>query len=277
MARKSAHVDKQLFDYLSGALGKGARETVEDHLLDCAECSSAVAVLRAVKSEFQNTAFDVEAEAHPDVSALASFFYRDSKGQPTGATAAHVAACRSCACELAEYVKAERAAIEYDTSGVRPGEIPAAAWERIRDWEQSSFAKPKAAGYAISQDLIGNLTRLLAERKEQLELSQPDTLTHPASGSERAGLVPVIVVDRSGGLRGVEMFEKATDAQGAEVLSYPGESDRFDKKPFHALLDFGDKNRVVVSDLILRDKIRLPRVERSDAELCGADYFIIED
>ena len=44
-----------------------------------------------------------------------------------------------------------------------------------------------------------------------------------------------------------------------------------------SLLDFGDSKRVVVSDYILRDEIRLPRVERADSEPREADYFIVED
>jgi hypothetical protein len=217
------------------------------------------------------------AEAHPNVSEIASFFYGKTAKSTGSATAAHVASCRTCAQELAEYANAERAAAANSPATNLAAEFPSAAWELIRDWEESSFAQPKVAAYEVSQEMLASLTQLLAERREELRVIRREAVTHPESGSERAALVPVIVVDRSGSLRGVEMFERATDAMGADVLKYTGEPERFDRRPFHALLDFGDSNRVVVSDLILRDEIRLPRVERADTEPREADYFIVEE
>jgi hypothetical protein len=274
VVKKSAHPE-QLFEYLVGGLGEETRQAVDEHLSACAECRAVADLARSIKA----SVIEFEAhETHPDISELASFFYnKPSKQKTRSLIASHVAKCRSCADELAEYAIAERAAAAYHPSQAVPAEVPAAAWESIREWEESNFAKPKVASYGLSRDMISKLTGLVAEREEQLKSEKRDLLTHPEAGAERPGLVPVIVVDRTGKLRGVEMFEKATDERGANVLKYVGNAERYDNRPFHALLDFGDRKQVVVSDLILRDEIRLPRVERADADLRGADYFIIED
>jgi anti-sigma factor RsiW len=260
VARKSAHPAK-LFEYLRGELDEPSSQMIDEHLSTCDDCRAIVTLTRALKHGPERSGLSLEpAETHPDVSEIASFFYGKSAKSKGAATAAHVASCRSCAQELAEYASAERAAAEYDPSRSLAAEFPSAAWELIRDWEESSFAQQKAATYEVSREMIARLTQLLVQRREELQVSRGKAVTHPESGSERAALVPVIVVDRSGTLRGVEMFERATDAIGADVLKYTGEPERFDRRPFHALLDFGDSNRVVVSDLILRDEIRLPRI-----------------
>jgi hypothetical protein len=273
VVKKSAHPD-QLFDYLVDGLGEEEKQAVDEHLSSCTDCRAVVQLARELKG---SVTFDAH-ETHPDVSEIASFFYnKPSNRRTTALTASHVATCRSCAAELAEYASGERAAAAYNPSEAVSDKVPAAAWASIHEWEESSFAKPKVASYGLSRDMVSTLTDLVAERDELLKSSEPGLLTHPESGAERAGLVPVIVVDRTGKLRGVEMFEKATDERGADVLRYTGNAERYDNRPFHALLDFGDRKQVVVSDLILRDEIRLPRVERADADLRCADYFIIED
>ena len=255
-----------------------SRQVIDEHLSACNDCRVIVSLTDTLRRPSEPSAINPEPdETHPDVSEIVSFFYGKPPKSSRAATASHVASCHHCARELAEYARAEHAAAEYIPSRSSSAEFPSAAWELIRDWEESSFAQQKFATYALSHDMIEKLTRLLAEKKEDLLASRKGTVTHSESGSRRAVLVPVMVVDRLGSLRGVEMFERATDAMGADVLKYTGEAERFDRKPFHALLDFGDSNRVVVSDLILRDEIRLPRVERADCEPREADYFIVED
>jgi anti-sigma factor RsiW len=277
VARKSAHPEK-LFEYLRGELDGPSNQVIEEHLSTCDDCRAIVALAGMLKHSPARSGIDFEgAKTHPDVSEIASFFHGKPATSRRAATAAHVASCQSCARELAEYASAQRAAADYSPSRSLAAEFPAAAWELIRDWEESSYAKQKAATYTVSQEMIARLTQLLVQRREEIQVSRREAVTHPESGSERAALVPVIVVDRSGSLRGVEMFERFTDAMGADVLKYTGAPERFDRKPFHALLDFGDSNRVVVSDLILRDEIRLPRVDRVDTEPREADYFIVED
>ncbi len=270
MAKRSAHPDKQLFDYLNGALDTSQSQMIEQHLADCAGCASVADLVRALKSEVQSSNIKSEiAQEHPDVSAIASFFYgnrsrvRNSQVR-NSQVAAHIALCPSCAAEMAEYARAESAASRYNT--VR-GEMPERAWEMIREWEESSFAKPKSAGEAIGQELLAKLSNLLSEQREQLDEAE----------SENAGMVPVIVVDREGEMRSVEMFKKIRSARGQKILEHAEKSERFDNKPVHVLLDFGEENRIVVSERIRRDTVRLKQPARQESELRRADYFIIED
>ena len=181
--------------------------------------------------------------------------------------AAHIALCQSCATEIAEYARAESAASRYNAAEAIRVEMPARAWELISEWEESSFARPKPASEVIGQELLAKLSNLLSEQREQLAEAE----------SENAGMVPVIVVDREGEVRSVEMFKKIRGARGQKVLEHAEKSERFDDKPVHVLLDFGEEGRVVVSERIRRDTVRLKRPARQQSELRRADYFIIED
>jgi Putative zinc-finger len=284
--KKSAHPDALLFDYLSGALDAGARVSVEEHLSACGDCATVASFVSGLKAEagrsdggrsqVSNPKTQIS-EEHPAVSELASFFYGKSPRAANRATAGHVARCRSCAEEIAEYARAERAASDYAPAPAAQGEAPDSAWEMIREWEESSFAQPKPASEAIDQEMLAKLFNLLSEQKDLLRNVRRTITARGPGGDETSKLVPVIVVDRSGQLRGVEVFERVNDEGGQSVLKHAEKSDRFDKKPLHALLDFGEKDRVIVTDHIDRDTARLRQASRPDAKLRRADYFIIDD
>ncbi|MFY9609923.1 MAG: zf-HC2 domain-containing protein [Blastocatellia bacterium] len=270
MARKPAHPDRQLFDYLSGALEASSARRVEQHLNGCPECARAAGLFRALKSTRQvSTAGGL---AHPDASEIAALFYgKSSSARPRAA--AHVATCRSCAEELSEYAWAEAAASLYNPAARASGEVPAASWEMIREWEESSFAKPRPASEVIGQELLSKLFNLIGERRDWLG-DALRTGTDPAGGTAITEAVSVIVVDRSGEVRSVELFERVTDASGADVLRHADKSERFDNKAVHVLLDLGGAETVVNSEIIRKDSVRLPA---RDDRHPDAEYFIIED
>ena len=274
MAMKPAHLERQLFDYLNGALGASAVQEVEQHLAECPECAAAAELLRALKSARRSevsAAREPERVEHPDASDIAAVFY--GKSSPARAeTAAHVANCRSCAEEISEYARAEAAASAYNPADHVSGEVPAASWEMIREWEESSFAKPRPASEVISQELLSKLFKLVGERRDWLREARPTT-TDAAAGAEKPKPVPVIVVDRSGQLRSVEIFEKVTDLSGAVVLRHAAKSERFDNKAVHLLHDAGGRKRVV-SYRVQNDSIRL---EEASGEEGPTDCFIVED
>src|SRR4051794_7165591 len=112
MARKSAHPSRQLFDYLNGAASNEARQQVERHLSDCADCAAVARLVRALKdhaTESGNPATPTRAASfsnqddHPDVATLAAFFYSRSPGERHAPVAVHVAQCRHCVAEIALY------------------------------------------------------------------------------------------------------------------------------------------------------------------------------
>jgi hypothetical protein len=266
MARKPAHPDKQLFDYLSGALDGQAAQTVEEHLASCSECGSAAELVRLLKSARQ-----ISPDQHPDAGEIAAVFYGKST-RARAETAAHIAICRSCASEIGEYARAEAAASKYNPAKHTPGQVPAAAWEMIGEWEDSSFAKPKPANEVIGHELLAKLFNILGQRKVWLREARRTTATGAAGASTQKG-VPVIVVDRSGQLRSVEMFEKVIDATGADVLRHAEKSDRFDEKTVHVLHD-ADGGQRVASYRVRFDSIR---IDEGGADEETTDYFIIED
>lgn len=281
MARKSAHPDRKLFDYLNGAVSDDARQQVEQHLAGCADCAAVANLVRTLKdqageSHEQSTLLADGAQLdprpsalsppteHPDVAALASFFYDRSPRKRDAQVAAHVARCHRCVSELALYAQAERAAMAYERAAAEPNAVPAAAWEMIAEWEESDYARPKPSGETVGHELLAKLMKVLREQQQQ------------TGSAASADAVPVTVIDREGRVRRVEMFTQATDAEGARILRHREASEQFDAKPVHVLLDFGNENRVIFSEQIERDTLRLKQPVRRTQPL-RADYFIIED
>jgi len=256
MARRAAHPSRQLFDYLNGTARDDARQQVEQHLRDCADCRAVADLVRGLKDHAEAVG------EHPDVAALAAFFYSRTPGERNAQVAAHVAQCHDCAAEIALYAEAERAAIAYEAAATTAaGAVPAAVWEMVRGWEESAYAQPKSASEAINHELLAKLLNVLREQRRQ-EASE--------------GEVPVTVIDREGRVRGVEMFRRDTDAEGASILKHASASARYDAKPVHVLLDFGDEHRVILSERIERDTLRIHQPLRRTRPL-SADYFIIEE
>ncbi|HKY04429.1 MAG TPA: zf-HC2 domain-containing protein [Blastocatellia bacterium] len=264
MGKKSAHPEKRLFEYLGGKLDEQAADSVEQHLQECPECALAAAFQGALKIEAASLNTDAESsEGHPDTSELARLFYNGAEDADSSAIARHVALCRDCASDIASYASADRLAREYSSATSAQEEIPAAAWEMIRQWEDSSLTRLKPEPEPPGRETLLKLAALLSERDAQ----EPG----------KAGIVPVLVVDKSGELRRVEMFERTEGPEGASILRHAEKSEQFDNKPVHALLDFTDDERVVVSDRIERDRARLKAPDREGASLRRANYFIIED
>ena len=273
MARKSAHPSRQLFEYLNGAASEAARQQVEQHLSGCADCKAIADLVRALKdraAEVSEPAATANAAAlgtrdeHPDVAALAAFFYSRAPRERDARVAAHVAQCRDCTAEIALYAEAERAAMAYEPASAEANAVPAAVWEMIRGWEASVYAQPKPASEAINHELLAKLMKVLRESRRQ------------EAGEAGAGVVPVTVIDREGRVRGVEMFRRDTDGEGESILKHASASAQYDAKPVHVLLDFGDEHRVILSERIERDTLRLKQPLRRTQPL-HADYFIIED
>jgi len=288
MAKNAAHTEFQLFEYLNGALDEKAAQVVEAHLSVCDDCVSVARLVGALKEsplepnrEGQSQISSLQSQTsgeHPDLSELASFFYAKSRRAGISNVAAHVALCTSCGEAIAQYARGEHAAEEYKSVKEAAGEVHAKAWEMIRDWEESGFAKLKPASEVLSQDLLTRLARILNERSRELpELGQAVSRSHNVHRTEDAERVPVLVVSRSGEVRSVEFFERIVDPTGATVLRHSEGSLRFDNRLVHALLDFGGKEPLVISELIKSDSLRLEPASREEEKLRRVDYLIVED
>ena len=277
MSKKSVHTDNSVFDYMSGVLDAERARAFEQHLQSCTDCASVADIFSAMKSGIPDLKSQI-ADDHPNVNELAKFFYSTPRAA-SRATAAHVAGCQSCAAELAEYARAERAASSYNPVRVAKADIPAKAWDMIREWEESSSARLKPLSRAARQEVFAELAELLSRRKDELREMAREQVARDFDKAfpEKLELVPVIIVDRAGQFRGVEMFERVPGPRGASVLKQIEKTNRFDKKPFQAFLDFGEQSYVVVSDLVRRDTVRLQHVTHPDRQLRDTDYFIIDE
>jgi hypothetical protein len=101
------------------------------------------------------------------VSELASFFYSKTPRKSLAAVAAHVATCRSCILEIAEYARAEGAAGGYEPGQSAGGEVPRATWDMIREWEESSFAGTKPPSGPLSAEMLARLSEAMGEKKQR--------------------------------------------------------------------------------------------------------------
>jgi hypothetical protein len=236
---KSAQSKKQLFDDL--------RQT-----------------LKAQANQFQAEEDD---KLHPDVSELVSFFYGKSN-QP--ATSAHLAVCQTCAEEIALYARAEVVAADFKPGKKNAAKVPPAAWQMIQDWQDNSFAKPKLQSETVNAEMLTKFARLLAGRKDLKAERKAVTKAAPNQ-------VPVIIVNRSGDFRGIELFEQSEGKGGEITLKPVNQSSRFDNKELHALLHQGSKKYDVESFTIERNKVRVGRLASQESGNRLADYFIIED
>ena len=272
--RKSSHPQKELFGYINGDVDASRAGEVEDHLRRCSECNSFVELIAGLKSQValsnQARGSDLKApETHPTVAALADFFYSGTRRREAS-VAAHVAVCTDCANALSHYARGEAAAAG-DPASQRQGEasidsstaVSEGAWEMIRDWEESEFARDKDDSGLGTGDLLRRLSELLAAHR--------DLFRRRALG-EPPGLVAVAVIDNSGRMIGVELFKQVTGG-----LKHADDSELFDEKPVHALLDYGEGQRLVVSDRVRGNRIELRQAQLASTGPLRTDYFIVEE
>jgi len=288
MAKKTAHTDFRLFEYLNGALDERAAQVIESHLSECHECGALATLVRGLKervleqqrlriSQTSSQTSQVSGE-HPDIGELAAFFYAKPRHAPSSKVAAHLAICTSCCQEIAQYAAGEHAAVQYRAMSEAAAQVPTKAWEMIHDWEDSGFARLKPASEVLSNDLLTRLTRILYGQSQDFpEIARPASQPGSVDLTEGAERVPVLVVSRSGEVRSVEIFEEVVESSGTRILRHPEGSRRFDNRLVYALLDLGEKEPLVISELIASDILRLEHAPRAEERLRRVDYLIVED
>jgi predicted RNA binding protein with dsRBD fold (UPF0201 family) len=205
-------------------------------------------------------------EEHPDSGELASFFYGKTGNLKV---AAHLAVCHTCAEEVALYAKAEQAAASYKPGKKQAGEVSAAAWQLIRDWEESGFARPKTESETLSAELLMKFARVLSERQSLKQERRSVT-----AGDRHQ--VTVFILNRSGEFRGSESFEKVESKSGEVTLKCSEQSTRFDNKQLYALMPQG-KHYAVEAYSIERNHVRVGKSGEPEVSRERLSYFIIED
>ena len=274
MDKKSAHPEIELFEYLRGNLDETAAHAVNAHLSECDECTLVTSLVIRLKDtasaqDIRDTLAYRGSEIlgeHPDLSELASFFYQTSLPAESASVARHLALCGHCTEAIAQYARAEQIAAQYKSSSAVPGTVSSDAWNMIRDWEESSFAKVKPANEVLGEELLTRLSGMLNEEQKRI-------VEKEASVDKR---VPVLIVSSKGEFRSVEFFEKEFDASGESVLRHSEGSPRFNDKRLLTLFGLGGEGSVVVSSHIRRDTVRLERAQNEE-EPVRTDFIIIED
>jgi len=268
MVKKSSHPDLNLFDYLNDSVDAKTRQEIEEHLSTCDECDNLAKLVRTIKSTAEPASRESDArlsaafDSHPSTNELVSFFYSKSEPPEHAEIAGHLALCRSCAQEIAQYIHAEQLATNYSYAG-KLEDAPAKAWEMIREWEDSSFAKLKPASEVLGREFLDRVATLL---------NKPEITS--GSQQQTAERVPVLVLTSTAEMRGVEFFEPSVDSKGGDILRHAEGSERYDNKPVHALFDLGNDS-FVVSNVIKRDTIRIERAKPEESKHTA--YIIIED
>ena len=204
---------------------------------------------------------------HPSTSELASFFYGSASGK---GVPAHVAVCQSCAAELALYARAERAAEKQVGLEQTAGKIPAAAWQLIRDWEESDFARPKAESETRNTDLLNRLAAVVATRKDIRQARKSVLAREP-------NRVPVVVVNRSGELRGVEVFKQAAGKRGETTLVPAEPMTHYENVEVHALVYQDGKTYDIESYRLVHNTVRVAATDKEGQPAFQTDFFIIEE
>src|ERR1043165_3003317 len=54
--------------------------------------------------------------------------------------------------------------------------VPAAAWEMIREWEESDYARLKPASETVNHELLARLTAALSQQRPQADASTSDAV-----------------------------------------------------------------------------------------------------
>jgi hypothetical protein len=284
MLNRATHPDRALFDYLRGKPDQSSPDafspdsfsnvSVAQHVASCSECAVIAGIVSAARGIAASGVVRSDFDVHPASGELARFFYeRGAVG--SYATAVHVAECSECVSAIAEYARAENAAKQYRDERYIVGAVPEAAWIMIREWEDSSFAIPRTAGQTLSHETLSKLVGLLQDRRSQIDHLMRAAMMRSPEAERRPELVPVIIVDPQGEFRGVEMFHRLA-GPGLHSLVHAQESNQFDNKPMHALLDFGPGDQVVVSKTVEACAARI-RHDRATAEPRRADYFIVDE
>jgi len=197
--------ENELFEFMSGGLDAAQAETFEAHLSECELCALGVALIREMKlAAMKPLTNEAEVESsftdHPDIGKLAEFFYETASPAVTRELAAHVALCSYCSTLLAQHAEAAALALEYDPAEHKTP-MAESAWKFIDEWEQAGFSDIRPLSNQHTSKTIETILALF--RSKEAEIAEA-----VAQESKGRDVVPVLIVDRLGSYRRLELFER---------------------------------------------------------------------
>ena len=272
---KCSRSDNELFDSMSGRLDAKQSAEVEAHLAGCEECRLVASIVGQVRHESTDSgnakgapAADQTRDSHSshlDIGELADFFYGSASGAANERATAHVAMCSECAELLSQHATGAAIALQYNP-GEHEAAIPDAGWRLINEWEESSFGGVRPAEDRHDAGMVERMLRLFNEKRDEIR----EAVSSYTAGRD---VVPVVVVDRQGSYRRVELFEQTASA-GAVRLTHTERSSRFRSMPLHTIVRTDTGDHALVSTPIQHDSIEVGRDEHPGVSY---DRFIIED
>jgi len=215
--------------------------------------------------------------AHLDAADLASFFYGELPKEAAAAAAGHIAMCAGCASAISLYSDSDAVASAGDHSNLAASEMSEENWRLIKEWEENCLASPRPESEAPNREMLERFIEILREHKEEIDRVASGQDIALAVGVAAHQIVPVVVLDSTGGFRGVEPFHRISRPVGLEALQSRAPHNRFNNLPIHALLGAGRKYPMVVSGRIDRGVAEL---DFSSVQTCArrpVGYFIVEN
>jgi hypothetical protein len=215
--------------------------------------------------------------AHLDAADLASFFYGELPGEAAAAAAGHVAMCADCSSAISLYSDSEAAAgAGADASGSNP-EMPVESWRLIKEWEENCLAEPRPESETPSREMLEKFIEILRDHKDEIDRVASGQDLFRAVGRGASQIVPVVVLDSSGGFRSVEPFRRISRPRGLEALQSQSTPNRFNNLPIHALFGAGPRYPMVVSGRINRGIAELDYGSVHPTPMRPVGYFIVEN
>jgi anti-sigma factor RsiW len=349
MSSKNRHPERELLEFVNGALAGESREAVASHVAQCGKCAAVAAVVGALKKQAHNPAAtpdsgdkgpaesgpaaygsllpshrgstgasaqgpsaaglrDLEfkdllqdadisrpapvtspagayptlesiaagSSAHLDAAELASFFYGELPKEAAAAAAAHVAMCADCASAISLYSDSEAAAGAANHSSLAAPGMPEETWRAIKEWEENCLANPRPESETPNREMLERFIEILREHKDEIDRVASGRDLPLGIGTGAHQIVPVVVLDSTGGFRGVEPFQRISRPRGLEALQSHAQPNRFNNLPIHALLGAERKYPMVVSGRINRGCAELDFGSQRTGSMRPFGYFIVE-
>jgi len=218
-----------------------------------------------------------DSSAHLHAADLASFFYGELPKEAAAAAACHVAICADCASAISLYADSDATANAGDQSTSPGSKMSEENWRLINEWEENCLANPRPENEAPNREMLERFIEILREHKEEIERVASGR-NHPLEiGTGAHQIVPVVVLDSSGGFRGVEPFQRISRPRGLEALQSQAPPNRFNNLPIHALLGAERKYPMVVSGRISRGCAELDYGSVKTGLVQPVGYFIVEN
>jgi hypothetical protein len=124
--------------------------------------------------------------------------------------------------------------------------------------------------------MLERFVEILREHREEIDRVAAGPDLNQTLNPSLSQIVPVVVLDPTGGFRGVEAFHRLSRPRGLEALECEA-LDRFNNLPIHALLGSDRQYPMVISGRINRGMAELDYSSIQVGMIRPLGYFIVEN